>query len=191
VTAVDDLTRLALSAQRGDRAALTALVRQAQPDVWRLCAQVGGRERADDLTQETFIRAWKALPRYEAQASARTWLLAIARNVSIDALRAANRRPRSVPLVEPPPHPDHSAVVAMDELVAGLEPERRVAIYLTQILGLSYDEAAAVCEVPVGTIRSRVWRARQDLLVAMGWARGPAADAATGSTPSRPRRPRR
>jgi RNA polymerase sigma-70 factor (ECF subfamily) len=160
-----ELTRLALAAGRGDEEALASFIRQAQGDVWRLCAHLAGADRADDLTQETFLRAWRALPRFRAEAGARTWLLAIARNTAIDALRASARRPVTAAL-EPDAGPavaDPADLVTTSRLLATLEPDRRLALFLTQVLGLSYLEAAGVCGVPIGTIRSRVARARDDL----------------------------
>jgi RNA polymerase sigma-70 factor (ECF subfamily) len=169
---VDDLTELALAAQAGDDRSLAALIRATQADVWRLCAHLAGRHRADDLTQETFLRAWRSLPRFRARSGVRGWLLAIARNTSVDALRAAARRPQLAgdrPLPAAPAEPDHAAHVTTEVLLASLEPDRRLAIFLTQLLGLSYAEAAVVCGVPVGTIRSRVARGRQDLAGSLGW----------------------
>lgn len=168
---MDDLTQLALAAQRGDVVALEDLIRRTQPDVWRLCAHLGGRQRADDLTQETFLRAWRSLPSYRAESSVRTWLLAVARHTVLDAARAATRRPTTVSLGDDAygerwvgqPGSDPASIVTTERLLAGLAPERRLALFLTQLIGLSYAEAAAVCEVPVGTIRSRVARGRQDL----------------------------
>ena len=165
----EDLTGLALAARDGDEEALTVLIRHTQADVWRLCAHLAGRHRADDLTQETFIRAWRALPRYEARASVRTWLLAIAHNTAVDALRAARRRPETTAWPEDgagldvAPVADPAGVVTAEQLLAGLDPDRRLALFLTQLLGLSYAQAADICSVPVGTIRSRVSRGRQDL----------------------------
>jgi RNA polymerase sigma-70 factor (ECF subfamily) len=176
---VDEWTRLALAAQGGDQAAFAALVRRSQPDVWRLCAHLAGRGRADDLTQETFLRVWTALPRYRQQASVRTWLLAIARNTAIDGLRAASRRPVGVELVDDHTGsvaPDPAGLVTTERLLASLPPDRRLALFLTQILGLSYGEAAAVCDVPVGTIRSRVARGRQQLVIALGADEGDERD---------------
>jgi RNA polymerase sigma-70 factor (ECF subfamily) len=169
---VDDLTRIALAAQAGDDEALSALIRGTQADVWRLCAHLAGRGRADDLTQETFLRAWRALPRYHAESSVRTWLLAIARNTAIDALRAARRRPQTTALLDHSGHvePDATALVATEQLLAALDPDRRTALFLTQILGLSYAEAADICRVPVGTIRSRVARGRDDLAAVLAAA---------------------
>ena len=164
---MDDLTQLALRAQRGDDESLAELIRRTQPDVWWMCAHVAGRERADDLTQETFLRAWRALPRYRSEAGVRSWLLAIARNTAVDGLRAASRRPvGGAALAESlvPHAPDPANLVATHQLFDSLDPDRRTALFLTQLLGLSYAEAAVVCGVPVGTIRSRIARGRADLL---------------------------
>ena len=71
---MDAVTADAVLAGRGDEAALARFVRATQADVWRLCAHLGCRDDADDLTQETYLRAWRALPQFRAEASARTWL---------------------------------------------------------------------------------------------------------------------
>src|SRR4051812_45399030 len=89
---VDELARFAADAAEGDPLAAAALVRATQPDVWRLCAALGDRDSADDLTQETYLRAFGALTRFEGRSSVRTWLLAIARRVCADAIRAKRRR---------------------------------------------------------------------------------------------------
>jgi RNA polymerase sigma-70 factor (ECF subfamily) len=163
----DELTQVALSARRGDAAAAASFVRATQADVWRLCAHLGSPAQADDLTQDTYARAFASLHRFLGRSSARTWLLSIARRVCADAVRSAVRDRRLSPAparsVEDP-----AASVAIRTLVAALEPERREAFVLTQIVGLSYAEAADVCACPVGTIRSRVARAREDLVAALG-----------------------
>jgi RNA polymerase sigma-70 factor (ECF subfamily) len=163
----DELTAVALRARRGDAAAAAAFVRATQADVWRLCAHLGSPGTADDLTQDTYARAFASLHRFLGRSSARTWLLSIARRVCADAVRSAQRERRLDP---PAPRAvgDPAASVAMRALVAGLEPERRDAFVLTQVVGLSYAEAADVCSCPVGTIRSRVARARADLVDALG-----------------------
>jgi RNA polymerase sigma-70 factor (ECF subfamily) len=166
---VDDLTRLAIAARAGDRAALTSLVRAVQPDVWRLCAHLGDPDSADDLTQDVLVRAVGALPRFRAESSARTWVLAIARRACADDVRRRTRRRRALGRVGPDPEarPDHAGGVELDLLLAGLDPDRRAAFVLTQLIGLSYEAAADVCACPVGTIRSRVARARADLVQAL------------------------
>jgi RNA polymerase sigma-70 factor (ECF subfamily) len=162
---VDDLTRLFLAARDGDRSALLHAIRESQADVWRLAAHLVGPDDADDVTQDTFVRAWRALPRFRGDSTARTWLLSIARRACADAVRGAVRRRRLVERVAPPGDvTDLTDVRALDDLVAGLDRDPRAAFVLTQIVGCSYEEAAAICGVPIGTIRSRVARARERLV---------------------------
>lgn len=175
--AVDELARYAASAGEGDALAAAALVRATQSDVWRLCAALVDRGSADDLTQETYLRAFGSLHRFAGRSTLRTWLLAIARRVCADALRS--RRRRRLTLVG-----DDAVLEALDDATDGsaddvgenavvgdllgrLSPERREAFVLTQLLGLPYAEAAEVAGCPVGTIRSRVARARDDLVTAL------------------------
>ncbi|MCP2167676.1 RNA polymerase sigma factor SigC [Goodfellowiella coeruleoviolacea] len=169
-------TQLALAAGRGDRRALEEFVRATQRDVWRFVAHLAGVAAADDLTQETYLRALGSLRRFAARSSARTWLLSIARRVVVDQVRSAVARPRTsagvdwVDAAEQAQARDRGVragfedVVELNLLLAGLDRERREVLVLTQILGLSYQEAAEVCGCPVGTVRSRVARAREDLL---------------------------
>src|ERR1051325_5876885 len=87
-------TALALAARAGDPVAQAAFVRATQADVWRFTAALVDPGTADDLTQETFLRAFRALPAFEARSSVRTWLLGIARRACADHLRAVVRRRR-------------------------------------------------------------------------------------------------
>jgi RNA polymerase sigma-70 factor (ECF subfamily) len=187
---VDELTSLARAAGRGDRNALASFVRQTQGDVWRFCAHVVDPASADDLAQETYLRAIPALRKFRGDAPVRGWLLTIARRTcaaeietrtksrELSALLAAESAaglPRSVP--EP------GAQTAVSLLLAALEPDRRAAFVLTQMIGCSYAEAAEVCGCPVGTIRSRVARARADLDAMLAEPAGPApAREASGGT---------
>lgn len=173
---VDDLTRLALDAGDGDRQALASFVRASQAEVWRMCAHLVDRQSADDLTQEVYLRAVPALARFRGDSSARTWLLTITRRTCVDAIRRNVRQRRLVERLRHHSHEDDVAVPdpaeqdvrELDDLIAGLDHDRRMAFVMTQVIGLSYGEAAEVCDVPIGTIRSRVSRARADLLDAMG-----------------------
>ncbi len=170
---MDDLTALALAAGAGDRVATTAFVRRTQPEVWRVCSRLGDTTDVDDLTQDVYLRALPALARFRADASARTWLLQIARHVCADHVRRRTRsralldrlvrRTSEADVIEP----SSSGELELDEAIAGLAADRREAFVLTQVAGLSYAEAAEVCGVPIGTIRSRVSRARADLLDAV------------------------
>lgn len=172
----DDLTELALAAGKGDRVAMERFVRVSQRDVWRLVAHLAGVGPADDLTQETYLRALPSLPSFAGRSTARTWLMSIARRVVVDHIRTVTSRPRTTGAVDWTQAADRKQagnhdgaagfedVVEVTVLLDGLMAERREALVLTQVLGLSYAEAADVCGVPVGTIRSRVARGRQDLL---------------------------
>lgn len=158
---------LFLAGRDGDRSALAAWVRRVQLDVWRLCAALVDPSEADDLTQETFVRAFRAAAAFRAESSSRTWLLSIARRVCADAIRSRQRRRRLSPKLVTRTEVPLGSVVEVDDLLSGLHQDRRVAFVLTQLLGLSYAEAAMVCGCPVGTIRSRVARAREDLVSAL------------------------
>jgi len=167
----DDVTGWALRAQQGDATATAAFVRATQADVWRFCASLVDADTADDLTQETYLRAFRALPGFAARSSVRTWLLGIARRACADHLRTVVRRRRLDEVLRArfasASAPDPAAASGTTDLLARLPAERRSAFVLTQLVGLSYQEAAAVEDVPVGTIRSRVARAREDLVAAL------------------------
>ena len=165
---MDELTQLLRQAGQGDRLALHAFVRRTQVDVWRFCAHLVDRATADDLTQETYVRAMGSVARFRADASARTWLLAIARRTCADEIRRRQRRRPWERLTDAPPEvgvADPAGASDVQALVDALDHDRRAAFVLTQQLGLSYAEAAETLEVPIGTVRSRVARAREDLVV--------------------------
>lgn len=171
------VTAWALAAGGGDRAALAAFVPRHPARCYRFVSHLAGPGQADDLAQETYLRALTALPRFAARSSARTWLLSIARRAAADAVRTAARRPRTSTVDDwdavigtAAIGMTHSAVdqgVVLRNLVRALAPERREAFVLTQLLGLSYAETALVCGCPIGTVRSRVSRARTELIHAL------------------------
>jgi RNA polymerase sigma-70 factor (ECF subfamily) len=174
---VDHLTNLLVAARDGDRNALERFVSETQGDVWRLCRYLGDARCADDLAQETYERAIGSLHRYRAEGPARGWLLTIARRTCVDHTRRATRRrllddrvrhtttagslEGSIVMNDP------TGRVDLDELLGALDDDRRSAFVLTQVLGLHYDEAADVLGCPIGTVRSRVSRARTDLIEMM------------------------
>ncbi|MEQ4300200.1 sigma-70 family RNA polymerase sigma factor [Plantactinospora sp. B6F1] len=172
----DEITRLALAAKAGDRSAAAAFIQATQHDVRRFVSHLVGAGEEEDLAQETYLRAMRALPRFAARSSARTWLLSIARRACADHIRTAMRRPRIASLPDWQLAADAAlargstgfeGAVELNRLLADLPPDRREAFVATQIAGLSYAEAAEVCDCPVGTIRSRVARAREELVAAM------------------------
>lgn len=172
----ENLTNLAMDARAGNVQAAEAFVRSSQAEVWRLLAALTDAAHADDLTQETYLRAFRSLPRFRGDASARTWLLRVARNTAADHLRSRRRRPSPEPLPDPATTPaalvtDPLGQIAdrlsAHEALAALDGERREAFVLTSVLGLTYAQAAEVVGCPVGTIRSRVARAREHLVHAL------------------------
>jgi RNA polymerase sigma-70 factor (ECF subfamily) len=167
----DNLEEWARAAAAGDPAATAALIRATQAEVWRLHAHLVDPQTADDLTQETYLRALRSLPRFRGESSVRTWLLSVARRTAVDEVRARQRRrardARAHPTADELVLRDVADSYALHALLDALDPPRREAFVLTQLIGLSYAEAAAVAGCPVGTIRSRVARARSELLTAV------------------------
>ncbi len=134
--------------------------------VRRMCARVVDSASADDLAQETFLRAVRSIGGYRGESPPMAWLATIARRVCADEI-AARRRDRErhghiaarVQLT----HPDASAAVDLTDLLDRLPNDQREALVLTALVGLSYLEAAESMGTPVGTVRSRVSRARARL----------------------------
>lgn len=169
----ESITAWALAARSGDTVAVDAFVRALHRDVLRYVAHLCADPQAvDDLAQDTFLRALGSLHRFEGRSSARSWLLSIARRAVVDSHRYAAARPRpadvpdwqlAVERAQPHGLPGFDDGVALLDLLAALPDERREAFVLTQLVGLPYAEAAEVSDCPVGTVRSRVARAREAL----------------------------
>jgi RNA polymerase sigma-70 factor (ECF subfamily) len=165
-----DLLGLATRAAQGDRRAANELVRATYDDVWRFARSLVGTQRAPDVVQDTYLRGWRSLEARPPTEDVKTWLLAIAWRASRDELRRDYRwRQRKQRQADQPPtfaslDADHTVT---NSLLADLDPDRRAAFVLTQLLGFSYAEAARICDTRIGTIRSRVARARADLADAL------------------------
>lgn len=192
----EQVTAWALAARGGDPAAIERFVQATYGDVWRFTAHLSGDVHgADDLTQDTFLRALGGLPRFAGRSGARTWLLSIARRAVIDRYRHTAARPRISDTVDwrsaaegtqPVGVPGFEEGVALLELLDTLQATRREAFVLTQLLGLSYAEAATATGCPIGTVRSRVARARDDLVVLLRAAETAPRAAAAAGTPAHP-----
>ncbi|MFE1413318.1 sigma-70 family RNA polymerase sigma factor [Streptomyces sp. NPDC058746] len=188
-----EVTRLALAARDGDPAKADRFIRALHRDVWRYVAYLSADpQAAEDLTQDVFLRALAALPRFEGRSSARTWLLSIARRTVVDSVRRAAARPRlsdrhdwQTAAEQSQPHglPGFDDGIALAELLAAIPAERREAFVLTQLLGLPYAEAAVAVGCPIGTVRSRVARARTTLIALLTDAEPPAAPPEQQSLP--------
>ena len=165
----EELSVLVVRARDGDEAATAAFVSRTIDDVWRYCAHLLDPARADDATQATYLRALRSLGSFRGDSSPRTWLLGVARNTCLDERRSTARRRRLLDRIVARADASTSTTgdldaVEGDDLLALLDDDRREAFVLTQLLGFSYDEAATTLGCPIGTVRSRVARARRDLL---------------------------
>jgi RNA polymerase sigma-70 factor (ECF subfamily) len=168
------VTEWALAARSGDPEAVESFVRATLLDIRRYVTHLSGDpQAADDLVQDTYLRALRSLPGFEGRSSARAWLLTIARRVVADRIRADSVRPRAAGVEDwqaavesSQPHglPGFEEGVALHQLLSALPGGKREAFVLTQVLGLPYTEAAVVAHCPVGTVRSRVARARETLI---------------------------
>lgn len=162
---MDRLTQLLLDAQDGNSYALEAFIAETIGDVRGLCRHLGDADSAEDLVQQVYERALRSVGRFRHDGSARSWLLTIARNTCADEIRSRRRRRRSSDNRE---LPDVGAVdddtLVVEDLLRGLSRDRREAFVLTQITGCSYADAAQILDCPIGTVRSRVARAKADLI---------------------------
>ena len=155
------------AAMAGDLGAFEDLVRLYQLPVWRFLRHLlGDAELAEDVAQETFLRLFQRLPSYRFESRLSTWILQVARNAGIDALRARDRRTRNLRRVPPTPTSVGGDVGLGHELasaVATLSPKRREVLLLIEVLGFSHREVAEVLGLPLGTVKSRVFEARRDV----------------------------
>ncbi|WP_432587389.1 sigma-70 family RNA polymerase sigma factor [Streptomyces sp. HD1123-B1] len=167
------ITAWALAARDGDPDAVERFIRATRRDVRRFVLRLSSDPHAvDDLVQETYLRALTGLPSFAGRSSARTWLLSIARRVAIDRYRRAAARPRLLDTddwqevaerAQPVGLPGFDEGVALLDLLEELDPARREMFLLTQLLGLPYADAAEATGCPIGTVRSRVARAREEM----------------------------
>jgi RNA polymerase sigma-70 factor (ECF subfamily) len=165
--------------QKGDKGAFDLLVLKYQHKIVNLIMRyVRDPELALDIAQEAFIKAYRALPRFRGDSAFYTWLYRIAVNTAKNHLAAQRRRPMDVELdLQDPEQYDLHAklketdtpegVALSDELqetveraIAALPEDLRTAIILRELEGMSYEEIAETMECPVGTVRSRIFRAR-------------------------------
>lgn len=168
LSGVDPITELAVAARNGQFETVRALIDASERDVRAFCNAVGRSSETDDLVQETFIRVVSSLASFRGDGSGRAWILGIARHVCADDHRRASRQHALITRVRSrstrQATPSRDGEFEIDELLRELDVDQLHAFVLTQIHGLSYLETAQICEVAVGTIRSRVSRAREQLV---------------------------
>jgi RNA polymerase sigma-70 factor (ECF subfamily) len=173
--------RLVELALEGDEDAFGILVRRYQRRLTAFLSQlVGDMELARELSQEAFVRAWSALERFDPRYRFSTWLFRIAHNLGIDQLR--RRRLQTTPLYrtdsdgeevevvvpdlekDPLGHLENSALASeLRQIIDGLRPEYRELVLLRHFAGLSYQEIADFTEMPLGTVKNKLFRAHSVL----------------------------
>ncbi len=170
---------LAAAAAGGDEAAFTALVRANADAVFAHALRFfGDRNAAEDATQEVFVKVFRTIGSFDGRARFSTWLFRVTRNVCLDMVRAGRRTPQPADPVtfEPIPTADFADDVvfadALQHAIAALAPEERDALGAVTLFGLSYQDAADALDVPVGTVKSRVFRARRALAAMLLGAEG-------------------
>jgi len=165
--------------QKGDKGAFDLLVLKYQHKIVNLVMRyVRDPDQALDITQEAFLKAYRALPRFRGDAAFYTWMYRIAVNTAKNYLAAQRRRPMDVELdMQDPDQFDlhaklkdtdtpeavtlsHELQSTVERAIAALPDDLRTAIVLRELDGMSYEEIAETMECPVGTVRSRIFRAR-------------------------------
>jgi RNA polymerase sigma-70 factor (ECF subfamily) len=167
--------------QRGDKTAFDLLVRKYQHKVVKLVLRyVRNPAEAEDIAQEAFIKAYRALPQFRGDSAFYTWMYRIAINTAKNSLASRDRSPIAYDLDQTDPEESHSVQTKLQDpdtpegmalteeirlivnsAIEALPEELKTAIVLRELDGLSYEEIAAAMECPVGTVRSRIFRARE------------------------------
>ena len=169
-------------AQRGDADAFEQLLLKHQKNVYNLCYRMAGDpDDAMDLSQETFLRAWRCLDQYQFASAFSTWLYRLCSNICIDFLRR-RRRQQTVPLTfedadgeeqtyavpdaQPLPEEQVELKLTHETLAAAMAqllPEHRAVLQLRVVNEMSYEQIADVLDIQIGTVKSRLSRARNQL----------------------------
>ena len=170
-----DLEHLVDGLRRGDDAAFEALVRMAQHRIFGIAMRMlGDRAEAEEVAQEVFLRVHRAAREFRGDSKLSTWLYAIASRLCLARLVRPERRARIVDPESVPEIPDAGADpsarletaelrTALERCIQELDEERRIVVVLRDVHGLPYEEIAAALGIELGTVRSRLHRARAEL----------------------------
>jgi RNA polymerase sigma-70 factor (ECF subfamily) len=167
------------AAAKGDHVAFAQLVRAHQTQVWRFLSHLlGDPSLAEDVTQETFLKVYKKLDSYQFRSKFSTWVLAIARNAGVDAMRRNRRKQLDLDVEQLDDPRAHSSTLRLEleTAIGSLAPKLREAFLLVEVMGLSYQEVARVLGVPIGTVKSRLYHARRHLVEWLRDEEGPDED---------------
>ncbi len=149
-------------AQTGDLAAFESLVRAYQADAWRFARSLcRDRSLCDDITQDAFVRAFRFIGSFRGDSRFSSWLFSIVRNCANDAMRKA-ARPAVEPLLRAVAEPQPRAEITI--AIEGLPTRLREPFLLVEVYGMPYADAARVLRTKIGTVKSRVHRARAALV---------------------------
>ncbi len=163
-------------AQAGDERAFSLIVRAYETPIYNYVLRlVGDRALAEDLTQEVFLRVYQGLPKFSLRSRFTTWLFQVTKNRVLDELRASERRPRSLVALDdiPPlevvdaPVERTEAIDALWRAVEGLNVDLKMALLLRDIVGLSYTEIADALEITLATVKWRIYKAREEVQLAL------------------------
>jgi RNA polymerase sigma-70 factor, ECF subfamily len=165
-------------AQRGDERAFSLIVRAYETPVYNYVLRLVGGDRAlaEDLTQEVFLRVYQGLPKFSLRCKFTTWLFQVTKNRVLDELRASERRPRHlVGLDDIPPLEALDAPIERGETVdalwraiENLSVDLKMALLLRDVTGLSYTEIADSLEITLATVKWRIYKAREEVALALG-----------------------
>jgi RNA polymerase sigma-70 factor, ECF subfamily len=160
----------------GDLGAFETLVERHQAVAYRIAARIAGSDEAEDITQDSFLRAFHRLSRFRAEGSFRAWLLQIVHNTALNVRAGRRSEPREEveSLVEAAADElertpaerleDRERRERLDSKVLMLRPAHRAVLVLRDLEGMSYEEIAAVTETPLGSVKGRLHRARRELI---------------------------
>ena len=169
-----DQENIIARARRGDADAFEQLVVAYRDQVFRLALRMCGNEAdADEVAQEAFLSAWKALPNFRGDSRFSTWLYQLTSHAAIDLMRREKRQIAAEDITEvstpdPGPSPQQQAErsetrQAVRDAMGQLSPEYRQIVVLRFLQELSYEEIGAVLKLPPGTVKSRLNRAKSQL----------------------------
>lgn len=163
-------------ARHGELSAFEVLVERHRGVVYRVAARIVGPDDAEDVSQDTFLRAFHRLEQFRGTASFRSWLLGITQNTALNSLAWAGRRPIHA-AEEPPEVPDEDPhrqpATELERLerqqrleakLRALRPDYRSLLVLRDLEGFSYGEIAEALEMPLGSVKGRLHRARGELI---------------------------